>query len=320
MKKMFKAISIAILAVFLSAGFQYGKLKEADAKQCYYPFMHIDKTDELYNHAVCQGNFQVYYFPVIADGRKYTITLHSVAGEQKLFASRYKNEVDELSDIVSWRCNDDHCDSSTEVGNTIKIVSFRSPEGENSYYSWIAVYGLRESAYQIGISNNGILRYVVASNEDASTKSDSAVHGLQGIAWKALSPENFLNIDSTGWTATDFSENGWQDIALPNKNGWGCDNCYRRYRGTFYLDGVNNSAKVSLTSDDGIWVYVNGRYLGHWGGDSSNPLLCVNSVSCFKSQTVGDLAVGGYLKQGKNVISAIVYDGGGSEYFDLSLK
>ena len=164
MNRFSKTFLFLIVFCALSAGiFIYDAKSQVSASECYNPFMLIDKMDESYNNSVCEGNFQVYFFPVVADGRKYTITLHSIDGEQKLFASRYKNKVDTLGSVLSWSCNSPSCDSSTEVGENTRIVAFASPTGEESYYSWFAVYGETASKYQIGVSNNGVLMYIATS-------------------------------------------------------------------------------------------------------------------------------------------------------------
>jgi len=329
MKKYLKIVFIAVFIALISVNFQFGGPKEAKAEQCYYPFMSIDKMDELYNQSVCQGNYQVYYFPVITDGRKYTITLHSIEGEQKLYASRYKNEVDEFSDFSNWYCYDDHCDSSTEINSTAKIVAFRAPTGEeDGYYSWFAVYGTSESKYQVGVSNNGVLSYLASGGYETSSVADSASTTEENnsgseiaIKWKAADSENFINLNAIDWTAASFGDSDWKNITLPDGGPWYCDNCYRRYRGAFNLSETNRSFKLSFGSDDGLWIYINGQYIGHWGGDSTSRLMCVNNFYCRNNQAVSDLEIKSYLSQGNNVISAIVYDGGGgSEYFDLHLK
>ena len=317
---------IVFLAIFcaLSVGiFITDAKRQAKAETCYDPFLYIDKMDEIYSHSVCKGNFQVYYFPVIADGRKYTITLHNIEGKQKLYASRYKNKVDNLDSILNWQCNTPSCDSSAQIGAKTRIVSFRAPSGEPSYYSWFAVYGTSASKYQVGVSNNGVLKLIISANsngkiESNSTTPDVATNTWSSVKWKATPIENFQNFNNTSWTQISFNESGWEEISLPDKD-WGCDNCYRRYRGTFNLETVPNNLKMQFSSDDGLWLYVNGKFIGHWGANDVNEQKCVNGGICFYNEGVEDILLDNLVK-GKNVISAIVVDGGSDEYFNLNLK
>lgn len=328
MSKLSKIIIFSAIFLIAAAGFFiYGARGRAEAASCYSPFQRVD-LEEAYNGSVCGGNFQVYYFPVVTDGRQYTITLRTISGEQKLFASRYKNDVAKLSDVINWRCYGPHCDSSIDAGAQTRFVTFRSPAGDPEYFSWFAVYGRTDSKYQIGLSNNGVLPFVsgasnIYSPVYSSTYQPQPIQPIdtQGappsIAWKTISPENTAYLNDNVWTASGYSDDGWQDISLPD-SGWYCNNCYRRYRGIFYLDGAPQNLKMFFESDDGIWIYINGQYAGHWGGDGGR-LRCVNHYGCEFNDVAGDIALAN-LTQGKNVISAVVYDGGGGEYFQLRLK
>lgn len=325
MKKSYKVI--IFLAIFLpvAAGFcVYGATREALAASCYSPFQRID-LEEVYNGSVCQGNYQVYYFPVVTDGRQYTITLRTISGEQKLYASRYKNDVAKLSRVLNWNCYGPHCDSSTEANATTRFVTFQSPAGDPDYYSWFAVYGTTESRYQIGLSNNGVKQFASGANYVSPPANPPQpvwpagdTGALPAVAWKTLSTENSFSIYDISWTNTSYADNGFQDISLPN-SGWNCNNCYRRYRGTFDLNDLSRTIKAYVESDDGVWLYVNGAFLGHWGA-STGQLRCVNHFfGCELNDSVNDIALTNLIR-GKNVISAVVYDGGGGEFFKLELK
>lgn len=328
---MTKIKKIAIYSlIFLAAAaglFIYGTKKQASAASCYSPFQRID-LEEVYNDSVCQGNFQVYYFPVVTDGRKYTITLHTISGEQKLYASRYKDDVAKLSNVLSWYCYGPHCDSSTEANAETRFVTFQSPAGDPDYYSWFAVYGATESRYQIGLSNNGLKQFAPATSyvppqppppaPPAAVLPVNDTGELPAVSWEALAPENNFSVYDSSWTGANYTDGGWQNISLPD-SGWNCDNCYRRYRGTFDLNDLSHTIKAYFESDDGLWLYVNGAYAGHWGANPGQ-LRCVNHFfGCDVNDSVHDISLTN-LQQGKNVISAVVYDGGWGEYFKFELK
>jgi hypothetical protein len=327
MKNIAKITIIIILLSLFGFGFS-APVKNALSAQCYYPFQRID-LEEIYNGSVCQGYFQVYYFPVVSDGRQYTITLHTINGEQKLYASRYKDEVDELSDLMSWACNDDHCDSSTQYNADTRIVTFRSPSGEDGYYSWFAVYGNVGGNYQIGVSNNGTLQFLTSgtftpaapnysNTSSANTQPAQSSSEIPSIAWKTMAPENVFNSDDTGWTSAGYNDGAWQETHLPDWR-WYCDNCYKKYRGTFELSSTVSGLKLTFASDDGLWLYANGQFLGHWGADSKTNLMCVNYDGCANNQKVADIPLAN-LVSGKNIISAVIYNGGGGQYFNLQIS
>ncbi|MBU4421840.1 hypothetical protein L6259_04205 [Candidatus Parcubacteria bacterium] len=315
-------LSIMVFCAVSAVIFIVDSKIQAKAEACYYPFMMIDKMDEVYSHAICEDNYQIYYFPVIADGREYTITLHSIKGEQKLYASRYKGEVDEYEDFNRWYCNDDHCDSSIHIDEKTKIVKFISPTGEPGYYSWFAVYGKTASEYQIGISNNGMMQFLTTSSylpdSDSDSNSDLDGNSLPIISWKASSLSTSNDLDDIEWTKIIYNDNYWKDINLPDSD-WNCNDCYKKYRGTFELSSVPSDLKIHFASDDGIWLYVNGKYIGHWGSDNFRDLKCANGPHCATNENVADIILSN-LVFGTNIISAVVLDSGLGEYFDLELK
>lgn len=333
MKRIHKILLSLFIFCALGAGvFIYDGLTQARAEQCYYPFMMIDDIDRVYNGAVCENNYQVYYFPVITDGRKYTITLHSIEGEQKLYASRYKGEVDEYGDFNRWYCNDDHCDSSTEINDRTKIVTFTAPIGEPGYYSWFAVLGTTASTYQVGISNSGILKYVTAgsytspnsennstyyNNSSNETSEENSSSALPRINWKTTDTKTSHNFNDLAWTNISYNDSHWEATEVPSKD-WGCDDCYRQFRGEFNLDSIPSDLKIAISSDDGIWLYVNGKFIGRWGTDNFRDLKCVNGIACSTNEKVDDILLNN-LVVGRNVVSAIIMESGLGEYFNAYL-
>ena len=107
------------------------------------------------------------------------------------------------------------------------------------------------------------------------------------------------------WYAPTFDDSLWSPLSVPDHGHIGGAQD-RFYRGTFTLSGPV-SGVVSFDSDDGIWVYVNGTSVGHWGGDCHQP-GCVGrpAVSPSCSGPLVNLDVSGYLQPGVNVIAAQV--------------
>jgi hypothetical protein len=325
MNKYNKITIFFTIFLFAIAGFfVYSAINRVSAASCFFPFQRID-LDEIYNGSVCQETFQVYYFPVTSDGRSYTITLRSLEGEQKLYASRYKNEVDELSDLQSWFCNDDHCDSSVQINANTKIVNFRAPVGDPDYYSWFAVYGINAGKFQIGVSDNGVLQFATGENNNSavitapSNTPPADTPEVPSIVWKTGATISDYNFSNIGWTAIDYNDGSWSDISMPDKNSWNCEKCYREYRGTFNLDSVPNNLKMSFVSDDGLRIYVNGQIVGSWGAKDRDGVGCVNNYGCIIMAEIGDVVLNNLVK-GKNVISVLVINGAQGGYFDFKLK
>lgn len=129
--------------------------------------------------------------------------------------------------------------------------------------------------------------------------------------WIASSPANDCSgpVDEQGraWYLPEFIPADWQTVAIPD-NGSITSGQDRYYRMEFDSRS-GRAAKVDLRSDDGVWLYVNGQLVGHWGGD------------CHGAKTSGNVTVniGHFLRDGVNVIAAHVTNGPGGSYFDLTL-
>jgi hypothetical protein len=128
------------------------------------------------------------------------------------------------------------------------------------------------------------------------------------------------DVNSKKWYEKNYDDNSWSPISrLPDYN-WSCNFCDRFYRGHFDLESIdlsNVNYFVKFESDDGIWVYVNGKYVGHWGGEIHKP-KCVNR--CGDYERVEPVYINDYLSAGNNVVAVHVSDGEGDEYFNLYLQ
>jgi len=123
------------------------------------------------------------------------------------------------------------------------------------------------------------------------------------------------------WHDYSFDDNSWSSITkLPDKN-WGCTDCDRYYRGHINLEAsdLNNfNYFINFQSDDGIWIYINGRLLGHWGGEMHKG-PAVNSP-IWGGDHVEPVYIGDKLQEGKNVIAVHVSNGPIDSYFNLDLS
>jgi endonuclease YncB( thermonuclease family) len=146
---------------------------------------------------------------------------------------------------------------------------------------------------------------------------------VPSATWKASTPwpGDFSGPrDPSGriWHALNFDDASWQNISLPDNDSFpgGTD---RFYRATFNLDSLPQELKVFFASDDGIWLYVNGNFLGHWGADWRD-FGCVNNPlgRCGTTVSVAPVSIPStFLNAGKNVLAVRVSNGGFNSYFDL---
>jgi hypothetical protein len=137
--------------------------------------------------------------------------------------------------------------------------------------------------------------------------------------WKA-SPAPLTNCDlfdanNNFWYETDFDDQNWVNVTLPN-GGWCCD---RYYRTTYYHSANDASVKFDLHSDDGLWLYINGQFFDHWGGECHAP-GCVNGSGCAINDTFSPVDVTSYLLPGANLIAVHVSNGPGGSNFNFSYQ
>lgn len=129
--------------------------------------------------------------------------------------------------------------------------------------------------------------------------------------------EDKLGLDWYQYSYKDY----WSNlISMPDRD-WGCENCDRYYRGYFYVSSIKTFAKnylLSINSDDGIWIYINGEYYGHIGG-AIHQQGCVNMTWCWENRNIQPFNINKYLIAGKNVIAVHVSESIDNEYFNCLL-
>lgn len=117
------------------------------------------------------------------------------------------------------------------------------------------------------------------------------------------------------WTM-DFEMAGFSTVVLPDSGHipTGHD---RVYRSEFALDFVPADFFLSMQSDDGIWFWLNGLEVGHWGGDWQQE-GCVNGdAECVSSELVDPVWITPYLVAGSNVAAARISNPVMNDYFDV---
>jgi hypothetical protein len=156
----------------------------------------------------------------------------------------------------------------------------------------------------------------------------------QPIDWSYLSNYDTKNAtpfpDSTGneWNSNDYISSEWKFLGKYNSlmlENWGCDNCDKFLKGTFRIsedDYAENAFYTEYAGNDGIWMYVNGNLLGHYGGEvhqsgnvNLNPDGTMDKLPKVKIPKE-------YMKQGENIIKIHATDNTGKElvYFKLLMS
>ena len=152
-------------------------------------------------------------------------------------------------------------------------------------------------------------------DQDAEIRSRGRLE-LEGAAEWLASPvtKNKGPRDRSGrhWFETEFDDVDWEQIELPDDNSFGDEVKHARfYRSYFHLKDALESLSAVFSSDDGIWIYVNGRSLGHWGA-RENRGGCVNDPleRCGVNGTVQPVPIPqDILRPGRNVVAVKVNNG-----------
>ena len=117
-----------------------------------------------------------------------------------------------------------------------------------------------------------------------------------------------------GWTSFGFDDSSWTpvvvplDISVPQSSDM-------FLRSTVHLPGFPTRVVARFSSDDGIWVYINERFVGHWGGGCHRG-GCVNACGHGARAPVD---VTEFMVSGANLLVVHVSNGPGNGYFDFSL-
>lgn len=283
-------------------------------------------TDERLD-TVNKGAYNLYRFSVVTDGRPYTIVVEPVSGRPELYASRYKPDVDELVDILSWWCDDDHCGQAATYDG-FQTFTFDAPVGGSEYHSWFSVYGDTASQYRLKVVNqrNIVRAAAVALPATPATEpvvnSNTATENTNFLTWVA-SPGvegTYIYPDSNNnnWYSLSYNVPNWIPVQLPDDSSLE-QGSSRFYRGKFRADNPDQDLYIEFASDDGMELYVNSQLVGSWGGAYGSQMGCVN-MSCPTNKDIAPINVRPYLRSGENLIAARVYNGYMGTYFDLHFK
>lgn len=77
---------------------------------------------------------------------------------------------------------------------------------------------------------------------------------------------------------------------------------------------------MDLQSDDGLWLWVNGVAVGHWGGAWQEEGCVNDEARCSVTNTVAPVEVTDLLVAGDNLVAARVSNAVDASYFQLHAR
>jgi hypothetical protein len=185
-------------------------------------------------------------------------------------------------------------------------------------------------------------------NADQSVQSRGKIQLAMEAEWHVSglikAGKEMQDKEKRRWFEPDFDDRSWNVIHLPDDNSFGeAVNRSRYYRNHFNVRQSAEKVTVNLgqpaepsssqsvsqeseyyslvfSSDDGIWLYINGKFLGHWGAKERHG-GCVNDPlnRCGYNGTVPPKNIPeDWLVPGDNLIAVKVHNGACCySYFNL---
>ena len=114
-----------------------------------------------------------------------------------------------------------------------------------------------------------------------------------------------IDADGRSWFEPGFDDSLWVDLLLPDRGTipTGQDRYYRLH----YSVSEQAATELTLSTDDGAWLYVNGQLVEKWGGD------CQGEGGADSAA----IDIGAFLQPGDNLIAVHVHNGPGDSLFSF---
>ena len=142
------------------------------------------------------------------------------------------------------------------------------------------------------------------------------------LDWYANEPFAAMDDPSDGagipFHAPAFDAVGFAGIDLPDTaTPAGFD---RAYLGEFELTDLPPSLWVTVQSDDGLWLWINGEFFGHWGGEWQQEGCVNDEANCGEYVLVEPVDIAPLLVEGWNVVAARVSNPFMNTWFDVATE
>lgn len=90
------------------------------------------------------------------------------------------------------------------------------------------------------------------------------------------------------------------------------------YRATFHLDAVVGTTEIGFVGNDGVWLYANGWFLGHWGSAwREGGCINVDDGSCGVNTNAPPADLTPFLQPGENTLAVMLTNGPTGYYLDI---
>ncbi|TNE87924.1 MAG: hypothetical protein EP330_16665 [Deltaproteobacteria bacterium] len=100
----------------------------------------------------------------------------------------------------------------------------------------------------------------------------------------------------------DLTDQGWSTVSVPDV-GHVPSGTDKVYRTTLWLDAVGPRTFLDIQSDDGVWMWLNGEYLGHWGGEWQEEGCVNDDANCTTFVDVAPVEITDEVQVGANVLA-----------------
>lgn len=162
---------------------------------------------------------------------------------------------------------------------------------------------------------------VALSNQTWMTCDDSYNATLpwktSGIWTDVVAP---MDDEGRYWYDPEFDDASWSLLGgMPDQQDDIADNDIF-YRATFNLDRVVGTTQITFVGNDGVWLYVNGSHVGHWGG-GWRQAGCVNvPEGCGTNYDAPPVDITPWLQAGRNTFAVMLSNGPTGYYLDIQAE
>lgn len=112
------------------------------------------------------------------------------------------------------------------------------------------------------------------------------------------------------WYVAGFDDSEWAPVGVMPDGMYGVSDNDVFYRSTFTLGSVVGRTTVRFEGNDGVWLYVNGGFVGHWGSEWREGGCINDSTGECAINTVADpVDVTAWLQPGTNVFAVWLTNG-----------
>ncbi len=192
-------------------------------------------------------------------------------------------------------------------------------------------YGVKSSPKDVASADDTGAPVDTDTTEDTDTTTDTDTDGgtvpstvpcddvtLDAVQWWGSQPfAEEADPSSNGVVFYDagFDLRDWSTVSMPDSghNPAGSD---RAYRAVLDLP-ADMRLFVDLQSDDGLWLWVNGTAVGHWGGGWQEEGCVNDEANCLETATVAPVEITAFVQSGDDVLAARVSNAVEGSYFML---